>query len=433
MAETTGPEIAAAPPQETAPYDLPMLPYSKETITEMRNFFKNRQKNPTKFTFSKEGDLLKTGDDESVLPLYSYGPIEPSEQQKMDEARLDQLSAIEAKYEEALEALRQALLRFKADGYRAPVLAANAAVAELDSQRNAIRSAERDVEFIGNPETRQILFDQPHETRKLLYTVITFEKPEKNEDEEDEIIGLTNVSVMKFRNYPSWQYAGRYSQTAPAPEAKVAPSPATDRARVQLKDGRMARIFHDAEGDAPNAFLSPNLPIRFTFHDVEVASALQAYEIERATLAGLTELRQSLLKTTAPRTIRILTRKYTAHPESARDIWLAIYTALYQQNPELKEQLLSTGTDTLVFADPRPGPLGIGLASADIAALDATKWKGSNLVGVALETLRTSFRGGEVAEGEGVEEEAEEAVITGEEQAKAKVGAIINARRRGGV
>ena len=50
---------------------------------------------------------------------------------------------------------------------------------------------------------------------------------------------------------------------------------------------------------------------------------------------------------------------------------------------------------------------------------------------MALETLRTRLRSGEVAETEGVEGEAAEKVITEEEQVKAKKGAIINAARGG--
>jgi len=92
--------------------------------------------------------------------------------------------------------------------------------------------------------------------------------------------------------------------------------------------------------------------------------------------------------------------------------------------------LLATGSDTLVFADSREGPSSIGLAEKDSAALDPAKWKGENAVGLAQETVRTRLREGTLEEAPQAEE-VDAAVITEEEQAKAKVGAIINARRGG--
>jgi hypothetical protein len=119
----------------------------------------------------------------------------------------------------------------------------------------------------------------------------------------------------------------------------------------------------------------------------------------------------------------------TNHPADAKGLWLKIYTNIYQQPAAPKAQLLATGTDALVFADIREGPSGIGLAEKDSGVLDPTKWKGENAVGLALETVRTQLR-------EGTMEEApanaapNEASITEEEQAKARVGAFVNNARR---
>jgi hypothetical protein len=91
---------------------------------------------------------------------------------------------------------------------------------------------------------------------------------------------------------------------------------------------------------------------------------------------------------------------------------------------------LDTGSDALVFADVRAGPSGIGLAEKDSAVLDPAKWKGENAVGVAQETVRTRMREGAVDEASGAVNPAVGGSITEEEQKKAKVAAIINARRR---
>lgn len=165
--------------------------------------------------------------------------------------------------------------------------------------------------------------------------------------------------------------------------------------------------------------------------DTRYFTALQAYEAERAKELKMDELRTSILKTRSARTIRLMTRKVVGHPADAKGLWLKIFTQIYQQTETLKEKLLATGTDALVYADVREGPSGIGLADKDSGALDPSKWKGENAVGLAQETIRTRMREGGLEEAP-VNDAPKESVISEEEQAKAKVGAIINARRFNG-
>jgi predicted NAD-dependent protein-ADP-ribosyltransferase YbiA (DUF1768 family) len=170
-------------------------------------------------------------------------------------------------------------------------------------------------------------------------------------------------------------------------------------------------------------------PVEFVMNDTRYFTALQAYEAERAKELGMEELRKEILNTRSPRTIRLKVRKVTAHPVDAKGLWLKIFTEIYQQTETLKERLLETGTDALVYADNRLGPSGIGLTEKDSGVLDPTKWKGENAVGVALETIRTQMREGTIKEAP-VNAKPKESVITEEQQAKAKMGAIINAKRK---
>jgi ribA/ribD-fused uncharacterized protein len=194
----------------------------------------------------------------------------------------------------------------------------------------------------------------------------------------------------------------------------------------KLQDGRIARIFFE-ETVPVHGFLSPMWPVEFTMDETRYFTAIQAYEAERAKELKMEKLRTDILNTRKPRTIRILTKKVTDHPADARALWMRILTAVYQQHPELMEKLLETGSDTLVYADPREGPSGIGLSEKDGGVLDPTKWKGENLVGIALETIRTRSR--EETLEEAAEGPIKESVITEEEQKKAKTAAIINAAR----
>ena len=140
-------------------------------------------------------------------------------------------------------------------------------------------------------------------------------------------------------------------------------------------------------------------------------------------------MKQNILRTRSIRRIRSLTDKLQAQPKDVPGLWLKIFTALYQQHPELKEKLLNTGTDALVFADIRQGPSGTGVGPRTKECLDSSKWPGANAVGFALETLRYQFREGTAKEA-AKDTAPTESVISIEEQERAKLGAIIGARKK---
>ena len=134
------------------------------------------------------------------------------------------------------------------------------------------------------------------------------------------------------------------------------------------------------------------------------------------------------MKATSARTVRLLTRNEKRHPANARGLWMEIYTAVAQQHPEWKAGLLATGTDALIYADPQAGPSGIAVDAASPDALDPSKWKGENVVGLVLETLRTQVREETLAEAP--TGEVNETAITEEQVQANRVGAIVNAARR---
>ena len=158
-------------------------------------------------------------------------------------------------------------------------------------------------------------------------------------------------------------------------------------------------------------------------------TALQAFEAERARMGGQEALRASILRTRSTRTIRFLTKKFDTQPKDVKGLWLRILTAVYQQHPELLQKLMATGTDALVFADIRQGPSGTGVGEQTREILDPARWTGENAMGIALETLRYQLREGNAKESARTES-VKEAVITEEEQDKAKLGAIIQAKKK---
>jgi ribA/ribD-fused uncharacterized protein len=395
----------------------PGLPYSKEQIEKMKTFFNRRKKNPANYRFSKKGDLetlSKTGEVEGTIYVKSYVPLTPGEREFREQARLDRISAIEEEYEAVLISLRTAI----ESGNRRDILEINTRVSEIDRKRNAARSALRETMTIDNPVTKEILFEEANETRRLLG---------KEKDPFDK-----KLVRLSLRDFALYDFYGKYVDKEDAPDAAAAAT-ANSATTFQetdyhkkLKDGRIARIFFE-ESIPLHGFLSPMWPVEFTLDETRYFTAIQAYEAERAKELKMEKLRQDILNTRKPRTIRILTKKVTDHPADARGLWMKILTAVYQQHPELMEKLAATGSDTLVYADPREGPSGIGLSEKDAGVLDPTKWKGENLVGIALETIRTRSR--EDTLEESAEGPVKESVITEEEQKKAKTAAIINAAR----
>lgn len=411
MAETEQVEPAAEPVKLEAPAD----PYDKATTQAINLFFKKRAKknNQDKFTFTSDGNL-ETKNPAGTIQLKSFVPLEQSDRAALDEYRLNSLAELQDLYEKELIGLRETWEKYREHGTVRPVLIANQRVAELDARMCAMRSAVRDIIAIDNPVTNLILLNKKYDTRKLI-------PARPNPDPFDH-----EVMRLAFYDFKPEHELGKYVAQVSAP-VDDGEEPSEMLYQQSLKDGRRARIFFETDSDV-NGFLSPYWPVEFVLEETKYSSALQAYEAERAKELKMDELRKQILGTRSPRTIRLLTKKVVEHPRDSKGLWLKIFTQIYQDE-HLRERLLATGTDALVYADLRAGPSGIALAEKDSGVLDPTKWKGENAVGLALETVRTTIREGALKEAP--DSKAKESVITEEEQEKAKLGAIINAKRGG--
>ena len=429
--EREGLAPADAPAAEQQPYTPPVA-YEKPVLDGITTFFRKRSRNLTGYTFTPDGNLqitnLKGHTGAHQIVLKRFLPLEPSERAPLEEFRLDTLAVLEDQYEIERRALSAAWQEYYTTGNMRGVLSANQRVAELDARRAAVRSAVRNVVTIDNPATREILLSERYEERKMFDMKDPFDK---------------EVARLCMYDFPLEYDQGKYvidekveEVEAAAAEEEAAGKPALMAYQQTLKDGRRARVFFDTDSEV-NGFLSPMWPVEFTMENdnggkaTRYFTALQAYEAERAKELGQLELRASILNTRSARTIRIMTRKVVGHPVDARGLWLKIFTAIFQPGGALAEKLLATGTDSLIFADVREGPSGIGLGEKDSGALDPAKWKGENAAGIALETVRTRLREGNLEEAPEAENVAE-ATITEDQQQKAKVGAIIAARRGGG-
>lgn len=425
-------DAEVAPPEKVKGV-IPPMPYDKVRLAAMAKFFTLRKKAPGQYTFNAEGNLeVKEGVAKSkskmppgVIQLARFVPLEPSEREAIEEARMAALAELDQLYEEENGTLQQAWEEYRSTGAMRAVLASNQRMTELDARRCAIRAAVRDVMYIENPPVKQIILSDRYEERKMF----------GNKDYFDQEIA--RLSLYTFRpEVDQGKYVMDEGDQPRRVDENAEPAEAAETVNniittQRLKDGRAARVFYDMDSPA-NGFLSPMWAVDFTMNAgtaMRFSSAIQAYEYERAKELGNAPLAESLLKTRSPRTIRLLTRKVEGHPADVRGLWMKIYTAIYEQHPNLKARLLATGSDTLVFADIRQGPSGIGLADKDPAALDPAKWKGENIVGVAQETIRTQMREGTENEAASAAVPAVAGTITEEQQKGGKIAAIIHARR----
>lgn len=430
--QNVAPANALAPPVKKKALDLgeyirDIAPYSDEQEKRITAFYKKKERFPALFTYSKAGDLTifnKAGTLEDTIRLKTFVPLAPDQREVLDQERKDALGEAERLYEAALETLRSAMEQYKVSGEVQAVLAAQAAAANADQVLTRIRYGTRGVQVVQNPETRSVQFDKPKETKKLFpMTGDPFKK---------------ELYRMIVRELPLMKSEGTYVDTPVETEEAPAPEGARDpdsTVRQKLRDGRWARIFYEAD-DGPSGFLSPFWPVEFTMEgddgtSIRYFTASQAFEYARAAQAGQEGLMANILRTRSTRTMRFLTKKLTVQPKNPKELWLRIFTAVYDQHPELKAKLLGTGTDAIVFADVREGPSGTGFGERSKETLDPSKWTGENAVGFALETLRYQMREGNAKEGTAVAEGGpDQAVITEEEQAAARTGAIIGARKK---
>jgi predicted NAD-dependent protein-ADP-ribosyltransferase YbiA (DUF1768 family) len=405
----------------------PEIPYDEKTAADIKNFYKKQKTKPDLYKVADDGKLqifnAKDGVLASTIELKVFRPITAEERETQEQDRLDKLATLDILYENAKGNLRQALANYRDTGQIVPVLEANKEVEDIELRRVNVRSAVRSIKVIPNPVTSQVLFDEPYETRKLFGAHNLFGS------KKDEL--SKGIYSLLRRDFPIHINYGRYeepSAEAVAAAKAVAVNALETTVSVKLANGVTARLFYETD-DVNNGFLSPLWPANFIYKETEYSSAYQAYQVERMREKAKDDIAKSLLGTRSTRTIRLLTRKILGAVANPQATLSGILEALYQQHPELADRLVRTGTDSLVYADADVGVGGVGRGASDRKVLDPAQWQSDNVVGKVLETIRAQIREAGGALEEVPVEEANEAVISEEEQASAKKAAIINARR----
>ena len=104
--------------------------------------------------------------------------------------------------------------------------------------------------------------------------------------------------------------------------------------------------------------------------------------------------------------------------------------AKYEQNPDLKERLLSTGNSIIAEASPKDNIWGIGLDAKTASRTERSLWPGENLLGKILMELRVEFGGEQPIEEESRTSPTEIRMIRADITRLTDVEAIVNAANK---
>lgn len=147
------------------------------------------------------------------------------------------------------------------------------------------------------------------------------------------------------------------------------------------------------EGHIDKTCLSQWYPSPFSVDGIEYPTAEHFMMAGKARLFGDERAVQRILKADSPKAVKQMGREVQGFREdqwhSRRvDIVVEGNLAKFSQHPELRAYLLGTGGCVLVEASPLDKVWGIGLAEDHPDVTNPLAWRGLNLLGFALMTVR---------------------------------------------
>ncbi len=153
-------------------------------------------------------------------------------------------------------------------------------------------------------------------------------------------------------------------------------------------------FFWDYEKE--NGCFSNWYPSKFVIDDFEYLFVEQYMMAQKAKLFHDSKRYTEILRASEQGMCKKLGRKVSPFDAQkwdavSYDVVKTANRAKYEQNPELKERLLSTGNAILAEASPRDGIWGIGVDAETAAGMDPKEWPDKNLLGKILMELREEF------------------------------------------
>ena len=169
-----------------------------------------------------------------------------------------------------------------------------------------------------------------------------------------------------------------------------------DLTRLQNEGTRLKFLFFWGHRTPGPGWLSQWWPAPFTVDGVVYATAEHYMMAEKARLFGDAETADAVVAAPHPGRAKDLGRRVRGFDERTwREHRVAIVgkgnRAKFEQHPELRDYLLGTRNRVLVEASPLDRVWGIGLAADDPRAERPSSWRGENLLGFALMTVRDAL------------------------------------------
>jgi ribA/ribD-fused uncharacterized protein len=354
------------------------LAYKYSTSKTSSKKFKE-YKNYT-YEYTKHGNLeMRTlaGKKELRLKLPDYRKPTFEEIEEAEQERSQAIEIAQKEFNQAREALRQAILGDDLTPQERVIL--NTKVQEADDKLQLARFPLREIITIPSIDQNRIILDDPYETRKLNNVLLFTARPFTLETQ------YTRIGIQE-------------------PE-----EPVETKKTVELKRKKRPIILFKSPATNEYGFMSLEWPVIFEFRKTTYKSAKHAILGELAKEFDDNAMFDRIQSIEDPNALTFTFEDYTDVTEEAWDskrgvLIQEIIREKFKQNPELAEQLVQTkrarlGADIL-------GDLlfGIGLSIENPLASDYKKWTGQNLLGLALEDIRSELKEERRAQ------EAEEAV-----------------------
>lgn len=153
--------------------------------------------------------------------------------------------------------------------------------------------------------------------------------------------------------------------------------------------------FHNP--DEENGYLSNWFLSSFKIDNIEFSSVEQYMMYQKTITFSDTDVETKIMATNDVAVIKSLGRAVSNYDDS---VWKekrekVVFDGLmakFSQNNELKKKLLDTGDSVLAECAVKDMIWGIGLSMKDPNRFDKAKWRGKNLLGIALMKVREALR-----------------------------------------
>lgn len=153
--------------------------------------------------------------------------------------------------------------------------------------------------------------------------------------------------------------------------------------------------FHNP--DEENGYLSNWFLSSFSIDNIEFSSVEQYMMYQKAVAFSDAAAKSQIMATNDVAVIKSLGRAVSNYDdnvwnEKREKVVFDGLMAKFSQNSELKKKLLDTGDSVLAECAVKDMIWGIGLSMKDPNRFDKTKWRGRNLLGIALMKVREALR-----------------------------------------